>query len=64
MKDTTQQARSKGVIFPLILILAGTVLFLTRAGVIERQLVLQMLPLVPVSIGTVLLASRLRRRAD
>ena len=61
MNDTRESR--KGLTFPLILILAGLVAFLTRNGVIERQLVLQLLPLVPVAIGSSLLLSRLRRRA-
>lgn len=63
MKDATTQVRSKGFTFPIILILAGLVMFLTRNGLIDRQLVLQLLPLVPVAIGSALLFSRLRRKA-
>lgn len=63
MKETTAQVRSKGFTFPMILILAGLVMFLTRNGLLDRQLVLQLLPLVPVAIGGSLLFSRLRRRA-
>ena len=64
MKDTPTQGSSKGMTFPLILILAGLVMFLTRNGLLDRQLVLQLLPLVPVAIGASLLYSRLRRRTD
>lgn len=63
MKESTTQGRSKGLAFPMILILAGVVMFLTRNGLVDRQLVLQLLPLVPVAIGGSLLFSRLHRRA-
>lgn len=63
MKDATTRVRTKGFTFPIILILAGLVMFLTRNGLIDRQLVLQLLPLVPVAIGSALLLSRLRRKA-
>lgn len=61
MKDTTTQNRSKGFTFPMILILAGLLMFLTRNGLVDRQLVLQLLPLIPVAIGGSLLYSHLRR---
>lgn len=63
MKDiATQGCRKKGLIVPVVMILAGLVMFLTRNGVLDRQVVLQLLPLVPVAIGASLLFSRLRRR--
>ncbi|OWW18615.1 hypothetical protein [Noviherbaspirillum denitrificans] len=64
MNATRTRESRKGLVFPLILILAGLVAFLTRNGMIERQLVLQLLPLVPMAIGGALLVSRLNRRAD
>lgn len=63
MKDVTMQGRSKGMIFPMALVLAGLVMFLARNGLVERQLLLQMLPLLPVAIGASLLYKRLRHRA-
>jgi hypothetical protein len=62
MNETKTQNRSKGLTFPMILILAGLLMFLTRNGLVDRQLVLQLLPMVPVAIGGSLLFSRLRRR--
>ncbi|WP_420474625.1 hypothetical protein [Noviherbaspirillum sp. ST9] len=63
MKETTKQSGTKGFTFPMILILAGLLMFLTRNGLVDRQLVLQLLPLIPVAIGGSLLVSRLRRKA-
>jgi len=63
MKDTATQGRSKGLVFPMILIVAGLVTLMTRNGLVDRQLLLHLLPLVPVVIGASLLFSRLRRRA-
>ena len=63
MHDITTQRRNKGLLFPLILILAGLVFLLERSGLVDRQIVVQMLPLVPILIGSSLLVSRLRRRA-
>jgi len=60
MKSTTRQAR-KGLFFPLILVLAGLVLLLERNGLVERQMIFQLLPLLPIAIGASLLVSRLRR---
>jgi len=58
MKSTMQR---KGLFFPLILILAGLVLLLERNGLVERQMIFQLLPLLPLAIGASLLVSRLRR---
>ncbi|HZW22090.1 LiaI-LiaF-like domain-containing protein [Noviherbaspirillum sp.] len=58
MKSTMQR---KGLFFPLILVLAGLVLLLERNGLVERQMIFQLLPLLPIAIGASLLVSRLRR---
>ena len=60
MKSTAAKDR-KGLLFPLILILAGMVFLLERNGLVERHTVFQLMPLVPMFIGAVLLVSRLRR---
>jgi len=60
MKSTTTQRR-KSLFFPLILVLAGLVLLLERNGLVERQMIFQLLPLLPLGIGASLLVSRLRR---
>ena len=60
MKSIATQHR-KGLLFPVILILAGLVFLLERNGLVERQTVFQLMPLVPVFIGALLLVSRLRR---
>lgn len=53
--------RRKGLVLPLALIFAGLVFFLERNGLLERQAIFQMMPLLPVLIGGSLLVSRLRR---
>ena len=59
MNNATTQRR-KGLAFPLILILAGLVFLLERNGLVDRQAIFQLMPLVPVFIGGSLLVSRLR----
>lgn len=63
MRRITTQGRSKGLLFPIFLILAGLAFLLERNGLVDRQIVFQLLPLAPVVIGGSLLVSRLRRRA-
>ncbi|HYD95562.1 MAG TPA: hypothetical protein VEC01_09585 [Noviherbaspirillum sp.] len=58
-----QQPRRKGLSAPAILILVGTVLLLARSGLVERDMIWQMLPFLPIAFGVTLLATRLRRRA-
>lgn len=60
MKDNTTQRR-KSLHFPLIMILVGLVFLLERNGLVERQTIFQLMPLVPLFIGASLLVSRLRR---
>lgn len=62
MENTPTYAR-KGLIFPLILILAGLVLLLERNGLVDRQAIFQLMPLAPLVVGVSLLVSRLRRQA-
>jgi len=54
--------RNKGLLFPLMLILVGTVILLERNGLIDRQTILQLMPLAPIAVGCTLLLARLRRR--
>jgi hypothetical protein len=58
----TTKRRNKGLFFPAMLILAGLTVLLTRNGVIEREVILQMLPLAPILVGGSLLVARLRNR--
>jgi hypothetical protein len=62
MKDTATQVRSKGLTAPMILIVVGLVMFLARNGFLDRALLLQLLPLIPLAIGASLLFSRMHRR--
>lgn len=52
--------RRKGLFFPTMLILVGTLLLLERSGLIDRHLIWQWLPLLPVSIGAMMLYRRTR----
>jgi hypothetical protein len=54
--------RNKGLFFPLMLILAGMVVLLETNGLVDRQTILQLLPLAPIAVGGTLLVARLRRR--
>ncbi|HYD59055.1 MAG TPA: hypothetical protein VEC35_01785 [Noviherbaspirillum sp.] len=54
--------RNKGLFFPLMLILVGMVILLERNGLVDRQAILQLLPLAPIAVGGTLLIARLRRR--
>lgn len=56
------QRRTKGLFFPAMLILAGLLFLLTRNGLIEREAILQLLPLAPILVGASLLVARLRIR--
>lgn len=59
MENIPAHAR-KGLFFPLILALAGLVFLLERNGLVDRQAVFQLMPLV---VGVSLFVSRLRRQA-
>lgn len=65
MENTpARKQRPRGMLGPLILILVGMILLLERNGVIDRHLLWQWLPVIPIFIGASLLAARLRRRSD
>lgn len=55
--------RSKGLLFPAMLIVAGLLFLLVRNGLVEREAILQLLPLAPILVGGSLLVARLRSRA-
>lgn len=55
--------RNKGLFFPVMLILAGLVFLLARNGLVDREAILQLLPLAPILVGGSLLVARLRNRA-
>lgn len=50
--------RNKGLFGPLILIMLGIVFLLERNGVIDRHMIGQLLPLMPIAIGGALLVKR------
>ena len=54
--------RNEGLFGPLILILFGIVFLLERNGVIDRHMIWQLLPLMPIAIGSVLLVTRVSNR--
>lgn len=58
----TTRRHNKGLFFPVMLILAGMVFLLVRNGLIEREAILQLLPLAPILVGGSLLVARLRNR--
>ncbi len=63
MENTpAMKRRDKGLFFPLMLILVGLVILLERNGLVDRQMILQLLPLAPIAVGGSLLVARLRRR--
>lgn len=60
MKNT-QTRRNKGLLGPLILILVGIVFLLEKNGLLDRHIIWQWLPLLPIVIGGSLLMKRIKR---
>ena len=54
--------RNQGLFGPLILIMFGIVFLLERNGVIDRHMIWQLLPLMPMAIGSALLVRRVSNR--
>lgn len=62
--ETGKNRRNRGVFAPLFLIFIGMVFLLEKNGIIDRHLLSQWWPMVPVILGGWLLAKRLSRQSD
>jgi len=54
--------RNRGVFAPIVLILVGVLFLLDKSGIIDRHVVLQWWPLVPIAVGGWLLTKRINRQ--
>ena len=62
MKNPAEKNRPyRGLVGPMILVLIGTVFLLERTGVIQREMLSQLWPMVLIVVGGSLLARRINR---
>ena len=62
MKNPAEKNRPyRGLIGPMFLVLIGTVFLLERTGVIQREMLSQLWPMVLIVVGGSLLARRINR---
>ncbi len=65
MENTSRKsARRRGILFPTVLIVLGMIFLLERQGLLDRHVIWQWIPLLPVCVGALMLLDRIRGKDD
>ncbi|HJV83915.1 MAG TPA: DUF5668 domain-containing protein [Noviherbaspirillum sp.] len=65
MENTSRKSpRRKGILFPIVLVVLGTIFLLERHGLLDRHVIWQWLPLLPVCVGALMLLDRIGGKGD